>query len=101
MTMSPITVRNDLLRMTDPSAPAPKPRRIKHTEIPATNRMLFKNTRSFRLAASSFDATPPDEKRERYTGRSGRIQGEKKETSPAASTVLMERKLGVMASPLS
>ena len=46
--MPPITIMNGLLPMTDPSAPAPKPSKMKHTEIPATKRTLLRMTRSLR-----------------------------------------------------
>ena len=58
MTMSPITTIKTLLPITAPSAPAPKPKRTKHTEIPATNNALFTRIRSLRQAAVSGLAAP-------------------------------------------
>ena len=77
--MPPITIMNGLLPMTDPSAPAPKPSKMKHTEIPATKRTLLRMTRSLRRAGLSPPEGPPEENSERYTGSSGTIQGEKKQ----------------------
>lgn len=73
--------------MTEPRAPAPKPRSTKHTDMPATKSTLLRNTPIFRLAVPSSPAIVPEENRDMYTGRSGMMQGEKKEKSPAASTV--------------
>ena len=87
ITIRPITVRKDLLLMTDPNAPAPNPRRMKHTDMPATKRTLLRNTRNFLLEVPSSPAVLPEENRDMYTGRRGMMQGEKKEKSPAASTV--------------